>query len=80
MWSSSKLVRATIKMSLPNEVWMNAKHKLNGVLQYDERMVTRKGIFHVSDCSLVPLINCAHAEMLGVRIKHVEAMSDLLFR
>ena len=78
MWSSSKLVRATTKMSLPNECWMHVKFKSNDVLQHDERIFDRKEIFHAPDFSLDPLINHVHTEMLGVRIREqMEAMSDL---
>ena len=64
MRSSSKLVRATTKISLPNEGWRSTKHKLNKVLQCDESALDRKGIFHAPDFSLIPLMNQTHVKCL----------------
>lgn len=59
MWSSSKLVRATIKMNLSKEAWMRMKHKLNKTLNYEERTQNRKGISHAANFVLVLIVNVA---------------------
>ena len=73
MWSSSKNLRAMLKLELRNEWWALMKQKLQDSLKCDKRLVKRKEMMHCVDLSLIPLeksINynyCEHAQEIKWR-------------